>query len=166
MARNFNVGDVVINLDRLSLWNNVYHFDKTLQYFKKEVVASADDRVFTTDPTIDISKFSGFSRDYEKDRICSQRDGRGWDGSRVYVNFSRNEANVRAYLQNMFDTALATCQKTDDELVARLEAEILAKQRQIEAIKAGKRVVSFKPEVVERDFINERIQALLNVLNS
>jgi hypothetical protein len=77
-----------------------------------------------------------------------------------------NEAGVRAYLQKKFDEALAKCDKDDADEIAKLEAEIRHRQAQIEKIKAGKRGVSYKQDLVERDFINERIAALKAVLDN
>jgi hypothetical protein len=165
MALKFNVGDVVINFESLALWDNPYHFKKTLDYFKKDVVVAADDRVFTTFSGIRLEKFSGFSDWDVKTKVCSQNDGRAWDGSRVYVNWTTNEQSIRAYLNNMFKPTFDKCDKADEDEIAKLEAEIAFRQKQLEVIKAGKRPISYNREIIERDFINERKQALLDILN-
>jgi hypothetical protein len=169
MTRKFNVGDVVINFESIDLWDNTYHFQKTLNYFKKEVVVAADDYTFTTTPGIDVTK--RLSMDWQQEsKLYSQRDGRQWGdngiGTRFYGNLTTNEAGVRAYLQKKFDEALAKCDKDDADEIAKLEAEIRHRQAQIEKIKAGKRGVSYKQDLVERDFINERIAALKAVLDN
>lgn len=166
MACKFNVGDVVINFEDLQFWNNVYHFNKTIRTFKKEIVVSATDRFFTTKSDIDLSKFNGFSDWREQSNVCTQEDGRAWDGGLVYVNLTTNEKNLRAHLQSLFDGALTKCDNDDAVEITKLEAEIAQKQKQVENIKAGKRGISFKREIIERDFINERIQEILNVLDN
>jgi hypothetical protein len=167
--RKFNVGDVVINFESIELWDNVYHFEKTLSYFKKEVVVAADDYCFTTKAGIDISK--RMDMDWDKQRhLYDQRDGRQWgdlgNSTRFYGNFTTNEANIRAYLQKKFDAALAKCQENDDDEVAKLEADIRRLQAKLDAVKAGKRPISFKSDTIERDFINNRIDALNKILAS
>lgn len=168
MTRKFNVGDVVINFESIDLWDNVYHFDKTLQYFKKEVVVAADDYCFTTAPGLDISKRLDMDH-YEQRKLYSQRDGRQWGdlgaGTRFYANFTTNEAGIRQYLQKKFDEALTKCIKEDADELAKLEAEMHRIQAKIDRIKAGKRPISFKADIVERDFINDRIAALNAVMN-
>jgi hypothetical protein len=169
MTRKFNVGDVVINFESIDLWDNTYHFKQTLNYFKKEVVVGADDYAFTTYPELDVAKRMWL--DWDKERhLYRQSDGRQWSdngiGTRFYGNLTTNEAGVRAYLQKKFDEALAKCDKDDADEIAKLEAEIRHRQAQIEKIKAGKRGVSYKQDLVERDFINERIAALKAVLDN
>lgn len=169
MARKFNVGDVVINFESIDLWDNVYHFKQTLAYFKKEVVASADDVCFTTAPGIDVTK--RFGLDYEQERkLYTQNSGRQWGSvdttTRFYGNWTTNAAGIRAYLQKKFDEALAHCDDNDAAEISNLEATIRNAQKKIDAIKAGKRPLSFKSDVVERDFINERIAALNAVLEA
>jgi len=167
MARKFNVGDVVINFEYIEFWDNAYHFEKTLQNFKKEVVVDADDYAFTTTPGIDVKKRVSFDWD-KKRKIYDQRSGRQWGDlgatTSFYGNLTTNEAGIRAYLQKRFDAALKKCDDADAAEIASLEATIRAAQAKIEAIKAGKRQVSYKPELFERHFINERIEALNAVL--
>jgi hypothetical protein len=169
MTRKFNVGDVVINFESIDLWDNTYHFKQTLNYFKKEVVVAADDYAFTTTPGIDVTK--RFSMDWQQEsKLYNQRDGRQWsdisNGTRFYGNWTTNEAGIRAYLQKKFDAALAKCDNDDAAEIAKLEAEIRQRQAQIEKIKAGKRCLSYKQDLVERDFINERIAVLKAVLDN
>jgi hypothetical protein len=168
MTRKFNVGDVVINFESLALWDNTYHFEKTLHYFKKEVVVDADDYAFTTVPGIDVTK--RLSMDWqEQNKLYSQRDGRQWGdtgaSTRAYVNWTTNENNIRAYLDNMFNEVFAKCDERDADEIAKLEAEIAARQRQLEVVKAGKRPISYNQKFIERDFLNERKQTLLDILN-
>jgi predicted Zn-dependent protease len=169
MTRKFNVGDVVINFESIDLWDNIYHYKQTLQFFKKEVVTSADDYCFTTAPGLDVSK--RLSLDYEQQRkLYGQRDGRKWgdisNGTRFYGNLTTNEAGIRKYLQKKFDEAFAKCDKEDADEIAKLEAEIRRAQARIEAIKAGKRPLSYDSRVIERDFLHERVAALNKVLDS
>lgn len=169
MTRKFNVGDVVINFESIELWDNVYHFEKTLAYFKKEVVTNADDYAFTTKPGLDVTKRLGMDHDDQR-YLYSQTSGRQWGdlgvGTRFYGNLTTNEAGIRKYLQQKFDEALAKCDKADAEEIADLEATIRNAQAKIDAIKAGKRPLSYKRDTVERDFINERIAALNAILNN
>jgi hypothetical protein len=123
MTRKFNVGDVVINFESLALWDNTYHFEKTLHYFKKEVVVDADDYAFTTVPGIDVTK--RLSMDWQQqNKLYSQRDGRQWGdngaGTRAYVNWTTNENNIRAYLDNMFNEVFAKCDERDTDEIAKL----------------------------------------------
>lgn len=169
MARKFNVGDVVVNFESFVLWDNVYHFEKTLHYFKKEVVVAADDYCFTTAPNVDVSARVGMSPE-QKRKLYDQRDGRQWGDlgatTNFYGNFTTNEAGIRAYVQKRFDEATAKCDKADADEIAELEATIRRAQAKIDAIKAGKRPLSFKSDTVERDFINARIAALNAVLDN
>lgn len=169
MARKFNVGDVVINFESIDLWDNIYHHKQTLVFFKKEVVTSADDYCFTTAPGLDVGQ--RLNMDYvQQSKLYDQRDGRRWgdicSGTRFYGNWTTNEAGCRAYVQKKFDAALAKCDNADADEIEKLEATIRAAQAKIEAIKAGKRTVSYDHRIIERDFINERIAELKAVMNS
>jgi hypothetical protein len=169
MTRKFNVGDVVISFESIELWDNSYHFEKTLDYFRKEVVVDADDYTFTTTPGIDVTK--RLSLDWNQQRkLYGQRDGRQWgdisNSTQFYGNFTTNEAGLRAYLQKKFDAAIAKCDKADEDEIVKLEAEIAFRQKQLEVIKAGKRPISYNHKIIERDFVNERIAALNKVLDA
>jgi hypothetical protein len=169
MTRKFNVGDVVINFESIELWDNVYHFEKTLHYFKKEIITDADDYCFTTAPGLDVSKRLNMDH-YEQRQLYNQRDGRQWgdlgNTTRFYGNWTTNEAGIRAYLNKKFDEAFSKCDERDAEEIADLEATIRRAQAKIDAIKAGKRPISYKGDTIERDFLHERIAALNRVLES
>jgi hypothetical protein len=170
MTRKFNVGDVVINFESIELWDNVYHFEQTLAYFKKEVVTAADDYCFTTAPGLDVTKRVNMDH-HDKRKLYDQRDGRQWgdiarNSTRFYGNWTTNEAGIRAYLNKKFDEACKKCDDRDAEEIVNLEETIRRAQTKIDAIKAGKRTISFKSDTIERDFINERIAALNAVLAS
>lgn len=164
-ALNFNVGDVVLDLQDMGLWNNVYHYKNTLVTFRKSVVLNACERLFTTDMNIDTTKVNGLSDWDVKRKVCEQKNGRGYDGSQAFVNYTTRERDVRAHVKKLFDKEIERCDKEDAEMIARIESEIAAKQRQIEEIKAGRRRISYKTDVIEREFLQERYDALVKVLD-
>ena len=161
----FNVGDVVINLSDVSFWNNVYHFEKFINTFaKKEVVKQVAYRRFTTSDEVDLSKYED-REDWRKQySIYDLISGKSEGGFKVMHNWTTNKKNIVAYLENLFKEELEKCQREDDELIARLEGEIRQRQAKIEQIKAGKRSIPFKSDVVERDFVNEQIGKIRSIM--
>lgn len=163
-ARKFNVGDVVIDLQDLGLWHNPYHHKKTLATFKQAVVVGATDKLFTTDHRVDIEKVGGFSDWHVKNKVAYQDTGRGYDGTQAYINLTTRRRDVEAHLKKLLDTELARCDKEDEEMIARLEAEIAFKQRQIENVRAGKRTLSYNHQIVEREHLQECFDGLMKAL--
>lgn len=163
-ARNFNVGDIVIDFQDMSLWNNPYHHKKTLNTFRQMIVVAANDKYFTTVPGIDLDKFSGLSDYREKMSVCEQRNGRGFDGSQAFVNLTTRRRDVEAHLKKLFDAELAQRDKEDADEIAKLEAEIAAKYRQIEVVKAGKRKLSYDSNFVARELSQECMDDLLKAI--
>jgi len=163
-ARNFNVGDVVIDFQDMSLWNNPYHHKKTLNTFRKLVVVAANDKYFTTVPGIDLDKFSGLSDYREKMVVCEQRNGRGFDGSQAFVNLTTRRRDIEAHLQKLFAEETARLDKEDAAAIAQLEAEIAFKKQQIEIVRAGKRKISYDTKFVARELSQECMDDLLKVI--
>ncbi len=161
---NYNVGDVVVDFQSLSLWDNVFHFQKTLNTLTKRTVVAANEKFFTMTPGIDLEKFSGLCDSDLKRKVFLQKNGTPWDGTAQLVNLTNNTVNVMAYLDAMFETRLAKCATEDEAEIKKLEAEIAHKQAQIERIRAGKRPISYKHDVIERDFVLERKAAILKHL--
>lgn len=159
--KEFKVGDVVINLSDFEFWNNSYHFEKTLiSLAKKEVVQQVSYQVFTTDKDTDLDKYED-REDWRKQyTIYGNTSGKSLFGSKDVHNWTTNKANIIAFFKKQFDEALAKCQKDDDNLIARLESEIRAKQAQIEEIRNGNRGILGNSRVNERQFINSQIEAI------
>lgn len=163
----FKVGDVVVNLNEVSFWNNIYHFDKFISSFvKKEVVKQVAHGRFTTSDEVDLSKYED-REDWRKQySIYGLSNGKSEGGFKTMHNWTTNKKNIVAYLENLFKEEIEKCQREDDEMIARLEAEIRQKQAKIEQIRAGNRGISFKSEVNERDFVNGQIDKIREIMKS
>lgn len=163
----FKVGDVVINLNEVSLWNNIYHFEKFINSFaKKEVVKQVSYGRFTTSDDVDLSKYED-REDWRKQySIYGLSNGKSVGGSKKMYNWTTNKKNIVAYLEGLFKEEIEKCQREDDELIARLEAEIRQKQAKIEQIRAGNRGISFKSEVSEREFITGQIEKIKKIIET
>lgn len=164
MTFKFCVGDVVVNFEGLQFWDNPYHFNLVQSTLRKEVVLAADEKYFTTSPHINLQRFNGLSSYDDQRLVCYQPNGYSVEGTKKYVNWTKNETNIRAYLKGLQDGALLNCERLDNDEIAKLEAEIRHRQACIDAIKNGKRPISYKRDLVERDFIAERMNAVLALL--
>lgn len=163
----FSVGDIVINLSDVSLWNNVYHFDKFINSFsKKEVVTQVLHGRFTTDKDTDLGKYEDREDFRKQHSIYFKSNGQSEGGFKKMYNWTTNRDNIVKYLEGLYQATLEKCQTEDDEMIARLEAEIREKQARIEKIRAGNRSVSFKSEVNERDFVNTQFNKIREILES
>lgn len=163
----FKVGDIVVNLNDVSLWDNSYHFEKFINSLsKKETVVQTANGRFTTDVNVDLSKYED-REDWKKQHsIYFQNDGSSAAGFKKMYNWTTNKANIVAYFEGIFKEALTKCQNEDDALIARLEAEIREKQAKIEKIKSGNRVLSHNNKVNEREFINSQINKINKIFET
>lgn len=161
---NFQVGDQVVDLQDIELWDNVYHHEKNLNRMKPKTVVAANEKFFTCSPDIDVDRFSGLSDNCLHGKVFQQRNGAPWDGPARMVNITRNKPALLNYLNDKFAARLSKCDDEDTAMIKRLEAEIAAKQKAIENIKAGKRTVVYDTSIIERDFVLARKQAILNLI--
>lgn len=162
---NFNVGDKVINLSELSLWDNVYHFEKFENNFIR-TVTSANERYFSID-SFDVNQNKYFF-DYDRYHVYCQEDGKWCDYNPTSIttlyHFERDKDKVIAHLNKLFSDAL---QKSDDEdakEIQSLESQIRFLQSRVQLIKDGKRP-SIKPAIAQKDFLAERQQVILSLLS-
>lgn len=162
---NFQVGDKVVDVQDMSLWDNIYHFQKNLNRLKPKTVVAANEKFFTCTPGVDVDSFSGLSDYRLHSLVFLQKTGRPWDGTAALGNITRNWDGVTSYMNKHFDERLTRCDAEDVAAIKRLEAEIEAKQKTIEAIKAGKRTISHAPDIVDRDFVLARKKEILAIIN-
>ena len=81
------------------------------------------------------------------------------------VNLTRNKANLVDFLEKKFQERFQKCDEDDASEIQKLEGEIRALQNRIDAVKAGKRPASFERSIVERDFLTERRDAIMSLIN-
>lgn len=162
----FNVGDVVVNLKEVYLWDNIYHFENFISSLKKEVVKQADRFRFTTLDNVNINSYEDREKHRNTYHIYDQNHGVSINDSKQVSNWTTNEKNIRLFFQKKFNEALSKCDLEDKTQIEKLEAEIRAKQAQIEKIRAGNRSVSYDSKINEREFINGRINQINNILDS
>ncbi len=162
---NFNVGDKVICLTELSLWNNVFHFKKFEDHFIK-TVAHANERYFSLgyDINENASRF-----EYERQYFYNQHDGSWCDYSlnphvitKLY-HLERDRGIITAHMNKLFDIAFKEAEKADNSEIEKIELEIKRLQAKVQAIKDGKRP-SIEPTISQRDFLNYRKNNILKQL--
>lgn len=166
---NFQVGDKVVDIESLSLWDNVYHWKNTLRGMRVQVVTQVSEMVFTCLPDFqDIERFPFGDKHRDNSHLVyQQKNGVPWDGHprSQMVNITRNKANLITYLEKKFQERFKKCDEDDASEIQKLEGEIRALQNRIDAVKAGKRPVSFERSIVERDFLTERRDAIMSLIN-
>lgn len=164
--RNFNVGDVVVNIEKFQFWNNPYHYQLALRGMVPVKVTDANDEFFTTKANIKVAEFKRGFDDYQvKEAVRHQKNGLPWDGHGQMVNITNNKAGLLGYLNKQFDAAFQKCDEEDAADIKSLEAQIANLQARVAAIKAGKKPLSYKTEIIERDFLNERKSEILKLLD-
>lgn len=164
--QNFNVGDMTVNIGDVKFWDNPYHYQLTLNTIKPKPVTGASEEWFTVKPEINVDKFRrGLDDYYIKAHVRHQKNGMPWDGaSDQVVNLTNNKPRLMAYLNQQFDVAFQKCDEEDAAEIKKLESEIEFLKKKIEAVKAGKRPVSYNTAIIQRDFLNDRKAALLEIL--
>lgn len=167
----FNVGDIVITLSNLKLWDNVYHFQKFINELKNAKAITHIEKglnrggYFTTDKNIDLSSYSSREEYQNQSKIFHLDNGKSIDLYHQCFNYTQNKAGIKKYLQEKFNFALKKCDEADKEEIDKLEKQIAVLQAKIEKVKRGERSVSFDSRINEREFINERIDEINHVLN-
>ena len=163
---NFNVGDKVINLKDLSLWDNVYHFDK-FEHSIISTVSSANERYFSIS-NFDVQNkmdFYGSDTSY----VYLQKDGSWLSYHPTWItklyHFDRDRDIVIAHLKKLFTEAMYTADNNDLKEIASLEAQISNLQKRIDSIKAGLRP-SIKGDLPQKDFLNARFENLMKKFQS
>lgn len=166
-TENFNVGDVVVNMNDVSLWNNIYHFEDFIRTFSKiEVVTQTAYGRFTTDKDIDLNKSEDLEDWRKQYSIYSQSSGKSKSGFKKMYNWTKNKDSIIADFEVLFAESFAKCQTEDEVLIARLEAEIREKQARIEKIRAGNRNAPHNSKVNQRDFINTQVEKIRKIFES
>jgi len=161
---NFNVGDKVINLSELSLWDNVFHFEKFENHFIC-TVTHANERYFSIS-FFDVNQKKNFCGS-DLHHVYCQEDGKWCDYdpssiTRLY-HFERDKDKVIAHMNKLFDEALKKSDDEDAKEIQSLENQIQFLQSRIQLIKDGKRP-SIKPAVAQKEFLAERQQFILSKL--
>lgn len=153
---NFEVGDEVVDIFYIDLWDNVMHPASFINGLKnRKTVVMADETRFSIEPVSSL-----FSSEYKDEKyIYFQNNGEGRGFGRLF-NITKNGEKLLAFMRNKYETRIAECTKADEKAIADLEAEIKFKQEQIEAIKAGKRPISFKRDAIERDFLKSQLEQI------
>lgn len=155
---NFEVGDIVVNLNDLHLWNNTYHSKRFISLMR-ETVTSASDDLFTTDKTQSLdSHVSDKSMDAQ--RIFRQADGRclGDSGSFRY-NLTKHPESILYRVNACFDAGYHKLKADDKEAIDDLEDQIAALQQKLNDLYAGKRPLTSKQTV--REHHDECVKAVM-----
>ena len=170
MSFNFNVGDVIVDLSEMYLWDNIYHWEKNIRAMKPVVVKKANKDVFSTfdDAPLQPEGFGYGFLEYEDERkIYLQRTGRRWDGSgfgATYGNLTNNRVGVEAHIKKLYDEAKAKALEEDAADIVRMEKQIAALQRQINNVKEGGRTYSYNSAFVVHKFLDDSYGKMLEAI--
>jgi len=160
----YNVGDKVIDLSQLSLWNNSFHFSQFENSFVKTVTSATAEHFSVT--KYDVTKPMNY--DAHNDRfIFNQKDGSCRDYTYTIDNhlyhFVHDHDRVVSFVKKKIAEAFAKAKEDDDKEIASLEAQIRSLQARIEKIKAGGRE-AITGKVPQREFLQNREQFILTSL--
>lgn len=158
---NFEVGDIVVNLNDLHLWNNTYHSKRFISLMR-ETVTSASDDLFTTDNAQSLdSHVSDKSMDAQ--RIFRQADGRclGDSGSFRY-NLTKHPESILYRVNACFDAGYEKIKAGDKEAIDDIENQIAVLQQKLNDLYSGKRPLTTNQTV--REHHDECVKAVLEKL--
>lgn len=160
----YNVGDKVIDLSSLSLWNNSSHFSQFENGFVKTVTSATAEHFSVT--SYDVTKPMNY--DAHNDRfIFNQKDGSCRDYTHSIDNhlyhFVHDHERVVAFVKKKIAEAFAKANEDDEKEIASLEAQIRSLQARIEKIKAGGREAVFG-KVPQQEFLQNREKFILTSL--
>lgn len=160
----YNVGDKVIDLSSLSLWNNSIHFAQFESKFI-QTVTSATEEYFSVS-SYDVTKPMNY--DSHNDRyIFKQKDGSCRDYAYTIDNhlyhFVHDHDRIVAFVKKKIAEAFTKANEDDAKEIASLEAQIRSIQARIDKIKAGGRE-AVTGQVPQHEFLQNREKFILTSL--
>jgi len=159
--KNFEVGDVVINLNSLHLWNNTYHSKRFIQSMKETVTAVNGD-LFTTDQKISLDEHIS-DKSMSAHRVFRQEDGRCIaDSSSFRYNFTKHPELILYRLNAVFDAGYQKLKADDKVAIQDIEDQIATLQQKLDDLYAGKRPLNSKKTV--REHHDECVKAIFETL--
>lgn len=171
VKNKFNLGDIVIDLSNVELWDNIYHFEKFNDLLRNSKTVKHIDTTFgnggffTTDENVDLSSYEDRT-DLRKSMVIYQlKDGKNLSSFNPVYNWTTNRKGIEAFLKKKFDAALQRCDEEDAAEIEDLERQIEVLKKRIEKIKKGDREVSYQRDVNARGFVNAQIEKITNILN-
>lgn len=160
----YNVGDKVISLYDLSLWDNSIHFEKFKASFIK-TVTSANAEYFSV-TAYDVNQPMNY--DSLNDRhIFKQKDGSCRDYTYTVDNhlyhFVHDHDRIVAFIKKKIAEAFDKAQSEDDKEIASLEDQIRRLQARLDVVKAGGRAAVSRP-FPQRQFLKDQEAFILTSL--
>lgn len=160
----YNVGDKVINLSDLSLWDNSFHFSQFESQFIQTVTSATAEHFSVT--RYDVTKPMNY--DSHNDRfIFNQKDGKCRDYTYNIDNslyhFIHDHDRVVAFVKKKIAEAFAKANEEDAKEIASLEAQIRSLQARIDTIKAGGRA-AISGKIPQHEFLQNRENFILTSL--
>lgn len=160
----YNVGDKVIDLSELSLWDNTMHFSKFEKSLIKVVTFASEEYFSVT--SFDVTKPMNFEP-RNNQYMFHQKDGKcreyTYSIDNSLYHFVHDHQRVVAFIKKKMADSFEKAATTDAKEIAALESEIRRLQAKIESIKAGNRPAVFGP-VPQRQFLKDRETFILNSL--
>lgn len=138
--KKFNDGDKVVSLNNVQHWNNPYYQKAFINNFVKTVKHSNED-MFTTDQS--IKSFEGISNRSMTALSVNYQNGSclSYEHREYHLynlNDEQDKAHVIRKLNEHFEVAEKEAKKNQENRISEIENEILALQRRLERVKAGK----------------------------
>lgn len=156
--KNFEVGDVVINLNEIHLWNNTYHSKRFLESMRETVTAVSGD-LFTTDKSVSLDEHVS-DKSMSAQRVFRQEDGRCIaDSSSFRYNLTKHPEHILYRVNACFDAGYDKLKAGDKEAIDDIEDQIAVLQAKLNDLYAGKRPLTTNQTV--REHHDECVKAVL-----
>ena len=152
--KNFEIGDIVVDLSPIAFWDNFYHAESYINRLEKLVVTEVDRYgYFSFSPYHKLSDDSSDRGVFYDDYVAEDKTGITLSGN-VVGNLTKRPEQVLAYVERKFfgPTWLKVI-KSEENDIAALESQIKAIQQRIDNIRRGLRPHRTHPELVEREFL-------------
>lgn len=160
----YNVGDKVIDLSNISLWDNTIHFGQFESSLIKVVTFASEEYFSVT--SFDVTQpmsympYNNQYMFYQKDGTC--RDYMPTRDNTLY-HFVHDHERVVTFIKKKIAAAFEKATSEDEKEISNLESEIRRLQAKIDTIKAGGRKAITGP-VPQRQFLQDRQDFILNKL--
>lgn len=152
----YNVGDKVINLSSLSLWDNSINFEQFKNSFIK-TVTSANEKYFSV-TAYNVDNFINFDRMNDQ-YVFNQKDGSRREPSYTIdthlYHFVHDHDRIVAFVKKKIAESFDKAQADDDKEIASLEEQISRLQARVDMIKAGNRP-SISRSFPQRQFLKDQ----------
>lgn len=161
MDNKFKVGDQVVNLKDLYLWNNSHHFKRFLKN-AISVVEHVNSTQFSTNKAVDLSEHVS-DKSWSSMDVYSQDNGQCLGDRSTVYHMVHDKDIIEKFLKNAFDIAERNIENEEAATLKDIESKIAELQLQADRIRNN---TPDPKKFSSRRFTAERIEEMSRIFLS